>query len=241
MSECFNCNDVGMVGGCPVCGKSSSPMDSEVKHLEELAESVEINFIPEDYKKLIWNPDILISDLSARPNGHHAEAYVKRMSKYLRIYQKGLTPTGNLLICSDAASGKTILTYNIIRVVSALGDKVAPIIDNMEYRRLCNLSSDIKMYKNYIKTTDMGYDLDTIINADFVCMRIDPLGVLDSHRDIISLINKRTSRGKPTLFISNYTPKQIACVDYEKEFSNYLNAYTSDNPKRLSLLNFFSR
>lgn len=237
MSECFNCNGLGMQGGCPACGRETR----KVAIVVEQTTYDKVSFIPEQYR-CAWDSEILIRDhLNYKEDGAFIK-YVSTLDKLVKSIQSGVMPRQSAMILSSVGMGKTHLAYYCMAIAAEQGFTTAPLIDNVEYRRINNLSVDAQLYKDYLKKNPQLPTIEEVVNSDIQFMYIDPTAWKDAHRDIQSLVTKRDRHGKSTIILSCHTINQLAYTDnFEKEFSNILMSGNMSTQKQLRVVQMFLR
>lgn len=237
MAKCFNCNDYGMLGSCPVCGLESKQMTMVV----EPESYAKYDFIPDSYK-CSWDSSILVNDhLNYKEDGAFIK-YVETLDKLVKTVQSGAMPKQSAMILSSVGMGKTHLAYYCMAIAAEQGFNIAPLIDNVEYRRINNLSVDVQLYKDYLRRNPQLPTIEELVNSDLQFMYIDPTAWKDAHRDIQSLVSKRDRHGKATIILSGHTINQMAYTDhYEKEFPNVLMSGNMSTQKQLRVVQMFLR
>ena len=216
--NCLTCRDVGLLGGCPTCGKTAQFSTEEREVPDEVLEDIAI---PSFYKGNTWSKETLLQthgDITARAKFEH---YATLLTKIHSIFSSGSIPEKSFMVVASPGMGKLTWAYSCMQEALKHGHSVVPIIDNTQFKRLNIISSD-RMNSKFLKTNK--YTIEDYLNADVMFMTIDPDNFQSAYRTVSSVLNKRTRAGKPTFIISRYSLEQISLVDYTQQFPKDIQA-----------------
>lgn len=233
--ECLACGGKGSPGGCKICGKE---LQTYIFLIPEEASPEILAKIPKAYREP-WNIEVLREKYSAYMCSQAAKNYFASIDNLVTLFSRGQLPRKTNLITSSVGLGKTRLAYTCMTLAEAHGFTVGPLIDNTEYRRLNNLSTDVQLYKDFLKYNKHLPNIEVVTQSDVQFMTIDPTNFKDAYLDILSLVSKRDRQGKSTIVISCFTVDQLAMFDRSKQFVNsVLNTKLTDT-KQIKLLELF--
>lgn len=233
--KCLCCDDKGTLQGCPYCGKKfvKQTIVPDFEVTDEM-----LSLIPQQYRD-VWDSSKLRSQFPDLENNKFFCGYVDKLDKLVETFQKGLLPQRSTIIMSSVGLGKTRVAYYCMALANQHGYTVGPLIDNTEYRRLNNLSTDNQLYKEFLKYNKHLPTIETIVQSDVQFLTIDPCNFKDSYIDIMSLLSKRDRLGKPTIILSQYNVNQITYSDYSSSFSKLVSNTGISETKSLRKLEFF--
>lgn len=237
---CFNCQDNGIVGGCPVCEKEQVLVKYVAEIENPLVREEAFSIIPESYRQ-DWDSNILRQTYLDYENDSEFNLYIKHLDSLIDLLRKGKLPQQSALIMSSAGMGKTHFAYCCMMLAASYGYTIGPLIDTTQYRRLNNISMDPITFRNYVRANPTTTSIDDVLNSDLQFLYVDPTCFKDAHRDIMSLVLKRDRLGKPTIILSMNTVNQITVSDYEKDFKRFLMNREFSKQKQIRVLNMFMR
>lgn len=216
---CPVCSGNGFPGGCPNCGKDSLMQGhDEVQVVTE--DDAKRVLVPPQYTRIQWTPDKIIKGHPDVQNERDLKAYVNTLNYLYKTFEQGLLPERSAIIVAPRTYGKQTLAYCCI--IQALRHKytVAPIIDNMQYKRLRRLAADRPLSK---VLKDMASDIEMYDSADVVFMTIDPSNYLEAFPVIEGLITRRARFGKPTFILSRFSLTQLSHYCSNVNFKTFIN------------------
>lgn len=216
--KCITCRDVGIIGGCPSCGKTAQFSTESRTVSDDVLDAVAI---PDYYKGNIWSRDTLIKthpDVTAKTKLEH---YATTLTRIHDIFSSGSIPNKSFMVMASPGMGKLTWAYSCMQEALKHGHIVVPIIDNTQFKRLSIISSD-RMNSKFLKT--LNYTIEDYLNADVMFMTVDPDNFQSAYRTISSLLNKRARAGKSTFILSRYSLEQISLVDYTQQFTKDIQA-----------------
>lgn len=218
-SGCVICGGKGFPGGCPQC-KKDSLMGGHDEEIAVTAEAVKSLLIPAQYTRVRWDPNQLCRSHPDVKNPDELARYAKLLTNLYQVFEAGLIPVRSAFIVAPRTYAKNTLAYCCM--IQALKHKysVAPLIDNMQYKRMRRLASD-RPYGKALK--DMPIDIEGYDNADVVFMTIDPSNYLESFNVVEGLVTRRARIGKPTIILSRFTVNQLAYYCNGANYKTFLN------------------
>lgn len=226
---CLTCRGLGMVGGCPSCGKAVS---TEAPTIDLAEADVTAAAIPEYYLKTPWSKQTLLNSHADSKAKAALEKYAETLDRMYRIFSSGKIPGKSCLIIASHGMGKMVWAYSCMQEAMKHGYSIAPILDNTQYRRLSILSSE-RMYSKVLK---QPYTIEDYNTADVLFLTIDPDNFQGSYRTVDSLLSKRARYGKPTFILSRYSVKQMSLIDFSDSFSSTLNSGAEQDKNKYILV-----
>lgn len=231
MSKCMACRDHGLLGGCPVCGKTLKLESDIINDVPD--EVLEINAVPDYYKHRIWSKDTFLQSHVNSKSQALLEKYAEQLTRIYNIFSSGKIPDKSFFVIAPKAMGKLTWAYACMQEAMKHGHSVVPIIDNTQYKRLSILSSD-RMNSKYLK--NLNYTIDDYNTADVMFFTVDPDNFQTSYRTIESVLSKRARAGKATFVISRYTLDQMSLADYTQTFSSNIQANTLQDKNKYCVI-----
>lgn len=219
------CRDKGKIGGCPRCGRElnlTENTDSQVP-----AQDIKLLGIPKYYVSNKWDPAILVNDHGAYCDDVDFNKYVDNLNICYHDLSAGKLPKISALISSPVGYGKTTWAYNCMLQAKANNFTVAPLVDTAQIRRLLLIATERPEWHNTIN----GFSYNEFINSDFmiVCISTGPEYVY-AYETIVNLVNIRSRNDKATLFLSNYSIRELVSQDKKQLLIKLLNGGTNVDP-----------
>ena len=188
--RCHRCNNEGLEGGCPRCGRTPrSVITTSVLNLE-----VPTDIIPSVYQGNMWERPVG-SDIPL-----HFKQFDDALEKVYNYFLSGRVPGFSLFIGAPPKSDKNKFAYSCMQTALAQRFSVAPLLSTSDWRRLQKVSQINPFYKLYGK-----YQWDKLISLDVVFMFVDHS---DERFDEIpllkSVLDARAAFSLPTFIISDY-------------------------------------
>lgn len=230
---CLRCRGLGMIGGCPDCGKSRENQTQNIPEQlpDEVCESV---CIPDYFKGIKWDKQIFLNSHKDEYAVSSLERYAEILTRMHNIFSSGNIPNKSCLITAHGGMGKLTWAYSCMQEALKHGHTVMPILDNTQYKRLNIISSD-RISSRYLK--QYSFTIDKYNNADVVFLTIDPDNFQGSFRTVESLISKRSRLGKQTFIISRFSSAQMSILDYDHSFESTLTVHPGrDKNKYLEII-----
>jgi hypothetical protein len=219
------CRDVGKVGGCPRCGRVLNLKSTDKIHIS--AKTAEMSGIPKHYLTNTWDSTILKKDHEQYCDDVDFNAYVNNLDACYKGLCEGRLPKISALIASPFGYGKTTWAYNCLLQAKANGFTIAPLVDTAQVRRLLLIATERPEWHNMIN----GCNYNDFVNADLmiVCISTGPEYVY-AYETIVNLVNMRSRIGKATLFLSNYSIRELIGQDKKMMLIKLLNGGTNVDP-----------
>lgn len=233
MGVCLTCRGMGIPGGCPTCGLDSLARKQTAEITKEVLDS---NAIPERYRTVEWDPNILL----AAHNSIHDDAmfarYCQMLTNCIKRVKAGELPDKSVLIVADRGFGKRTFSYCCMKECIKHGYKVPPILDTSQYKRLVALSSDRPFSK---LPADMPATMEEVTNSDILFMTVDVANFRTAMRTIEAVCDRRSRVGKPTIITSRFSVPALASLDYFGDPNGSINrGYETDGYKYPYLIQF---
>lgn len=216
---CAVCSGNGFPGGCPNCGKDSLMRGhDEVQVVTE--DDAKRILIPPQYTRVKWDPERILAGHPNVQNISELKAYVNTLNYLYKTFEQGLLPERSAVIVAPRTYGKQTLAYCCMIQALAHGYTVAPVIDNMQYKRLRRLAADRPLSKTL---KDMAGDIELYDSADVVFMTIDISNYLEAFTVVEALTTRRARLGKPTFTLSRFSLTQLAHYCGNVNFKTFIN------------------
>jgi hypothetical protein len=221
---CLRCHDLGEFDGCPSCGKVRhfGVSGTSVAPVDSVATSV---IIPESYKSIEWNKDILIQSHPDRKDDKRFKRYVEQLDKLCSIFMLGNIPQTSLIIIAPPKYAKVTLAYSCIKCAISNGMSVLPLLDNTQLKRINVLSAE-RPRSEYLRDLPTMTEVTTL---DVLFMTVDKDNYSSSFKTMESVLDKRSRYGKPTIIISRYTLQEMDAYDYNQSWRSMVDVTRFNN------------
>ena len=196
--KCWRCNDLGLDGGCSICGKK---IDSGTTKFFTEEEKESIHTVNKDLK--IWDSQILIDKYSYKSKDKGFVLYTKVMDALMSNARNGILPKTSVMFISERGMGKHTFYDCISDELSKNGFTCFGPIDHSEYLRTSIVQSEKPFRKGQIS-------MDDIVYSDLFCMEVDVTNRMTALRAIESVLMKRGNLKKPTFIISNCSLSELS-------------------------------
>lgn len=200
--RCHKCNNEGMEGGCPRCGRTPRSVVAHATLNLELPADI----IPSSYQGMVWEKPVA-DDLPL-----HLRQFDDALERVYNMFLSGKIPKFSMFIGAPPKSDKNKFAYCCMQTAFAQKFSVAPLLSTADWRRLQKVSQINPFYKLYGK-----YQWDTLISLDVVFMFVDHS---DERFDEIplmkSVLDTRAAFELPTFIISDYQLNELV-PRYDKE------------------------
>lgn len=223
--ECLMCRDKGKLGGCPRCGKVLNLKGNDEQHLK--ASEMTRMCIPKNYLKNEWNSLILEKDYVQFCDDAKFKFYLQQLNKCYTMLKEGEIPNISALVTSPIGFGKTTWAYNCMIQAKQHNYSIVPLIDTSQMRRMLLTATERPEWSNSLA----GYGYNEYLTSDFLIVQV-AMGpeYVYAYETIVNLVNSRSRIGKPTIFISNYSVRELISQDKKKILLKLLNGGTNVDP-----------
>lgn len=235
---CFVCGGLGFLDKeCPSCGKAARKKSFNLENREdseEFVKAVELAGIPEIYRGVIWDGEILRSTKPEKEKDLSFDNYVKQLEKVSRTFASGRMPQKSAIIIAPAGYSKMTFAYSCMQMSVDNGLKVAPILDTVELKRFLTLAGDNPSYKIYGR---MSYE--EYIMSDVLFATVTKLPAYEwAYQAIEELIDRRSRKGLSTFVISRFGLGEISRKDYSNQFSAIATAVSNNGLKYPAVIKY---
>lgn len=223
---CYRCSNEGLEGGCPECGRELVIGVRSVTRNIKSSDMTELH-IPTFYKNNKWTTTQLRESYIELIDDISFNNYVNQLDKCYNIIKSGALPATSAIVSSPTGYSKTTWAYSCIMEAFTHGYKVVPLIDTTQLKRIM-LSASEGVSKNSYHD---GFHYNQYITSDllFVSVTKGPEYVY-AYEVIVSVLDIRSRLDKPTIFITDYTQRDLAALDYTKILERLINAKGNINP-----------
>ncbi len=229
--KCFTCGDVGLVGGCPACGKT---LGEEVRetHSFLVEESCHQLHIPDNYKSLEWSKRRLQASHPELSDNESFARYCNNLEKVLEEFKLGRVPEQSALIIAGKGFSKQIWAYTCMRYAINAGYSVVPYLDSSEVKFI-NVASSTGLFNKELKSYPTMTEIE---ESDVMFVTVDCDNYGTSLRTIDSLLSKRARRSKSTFIVSRASIKQMCWYESTKNYMAYLEPTRSIDNRRYPVI-----
>lgn len=214
---CFTCQDKGLIGGCPSCGKILGQEIRETSSFLESGVSSELH-IPESYMQIEWSKRTLERTHPNYTSNPNFVRFADTMEKVLEEFKYGRIPNQSALLIAGKGFSKQIWAYTCMRYAQNAGYSVVPYLDTSELKFINHATASgisSKELRSYPSMLD-------IIESDVMFLTVDPDNYGTALRTIDSLLSKRARRSKSTFVLSRATIRQMCWFESTQNYSAYL-------------------
>lgn len=235
---CFICGGNGFLHkDCPSCGREARDKSLNLDCREDTAEFVQkvsVAGVPDVYRGIVWDADILKESKPDKHNDYSFINYVKELSAINSVFARGLLPGKSAIIIAPAGYSKMVFAYSCMQHALDNGFSVAPILDTVELKRFLTLAGDNPLYK---ACNSLNYD--EYIMSDVLFVTVTKLPAREwAYQVIQELIDRRARKGLSTFILSRYTLGEISKKDYSNQFSAIATAISSDGFKYPAIIRY---
>lgn len=209
MDFCHKCNNEGLEGGCPKCGRTPRKVAGQ----QALVFDVPTDIIPVPYQGKLWEcPDPAGVSVVCRQVDEGME---KVHNKFL----KGEIPAFSMFIAAPPKSGKNLFAFSCMQTALMHKFSVAPYLSTGDWQRLHKVSQMNPFYKLYGK-----YTWDKLIACDVVFLYVDYSDERKSSIPLMkSIMDARAAFDKPTFILSDYRLQDLVCAWKREEYTMIYN------------------
>ena len=234
---CLYCGGTGSTkedfNYCKHCGTRKQIIKNEEVALEEEEKRIGRVLIPNHYKNLFYNKDILLAH-SANTTKEYLN-YAKGMETYLNHIMQGNRPTKTVFIYSPPGNGKHIFAYSVIKTALNQNISVMPVLDLGEIERY--LTACRQDLNQSIVKSMLPYTEDDLYETEILIVTIPYYQDINIGNMLLTLVDRRARRDNTTLILSHQPIDRVI----NKYDLNYVLTPLSYNDKKfLNILNYNS-
>lgn len=207
MKTCETCNDQGLIGVCPSCGK--------IKYEAAKAEVVETETpfpIPTYYKRNLWSSDKVVSS-----NNSFTRATLGVLDKLVMQVVKGDPISSSFIFLLPKRTGKRTAMYTMMMAYHQQGFSVAPPID----------IATLAVIENHFSAKDKSIveKWEMLTKSDFLCVYgVDFTAKYQTMSLFSNLCSIRALNNKPTILFAENKLSELKgfydTVDYTSEMNS---------------------
>lgn len=229
--KCFTCGDVGLVGGCPACGKT---LGEEVKETTSFftEEAYHELHIPDNYKGIEWSKRKLQVAHPEMSNNASFARYCDTLEKVLEEFKYGRIPDQSALIIANKGFSKEIWAYTCMRYAQNAGYSVVPYLDTSELKFI-NIATSTGLYNKELKSYPSMME---IMESDVMFVTVDCDNYGTALRTLDSLLSKRARRSKSTFIVSRASVRQMCWYESTQNYMAYLEPTRSIDNRRYPVI-----
>lgn len=214
---CPFCGGKGKPGGCSHCGTDSdkSIAVASTANIDKLVNKWVHPLIPEEYLHTDWSKTILLDSHPESSRDTNFIQGINMLEQYLSYFKKGVVPKSSLLLSAPSGYGKSIFMYTCMKYAILNKLSVAPVIDDLELRRMKYFSGQSPTYKLF------GWiNYEQYIQSDVLFLTITKLDVHTyAYTVIVDLLATRDRLGKSTFIISKWKLQEMALDSRDVDYS----------------------
>lgn len=224
--KCYTCGDTGSTAQnpnfCPACGRKANTKYADTDIVaEELFQLSD--YIPQEYKNEKFDVNRLRVDHMDLKDNQGFKFYADSLEKVSSRIQNGELLPKSMLIYAPQGFSKNHFVYSCLVNAIESGLTAIPYMDTLEIKRFVDsyeqnhLKDDMIRYYKHL--TDMK-----IYTADLCIVKI-PVGLkyVEAYQTMLMLLDRRSRKGKTTVFISRYPLKTLVAMDMNKELISLFN------------------
>lgn len=198
---------------CAKCGNSgfllpdNRPCDCRL-NVENFFSTVVCLDIPEQYQGMVFTPSLISLEMG--------DAYRNFMTSLHESIVSMKYRHKNMVICSPAATSKSVLAYCTIQELFRRDVETFPLYDIHEIKRILT-----DMDFNRKQTYDVK-DPEKLLTVPYLFVRIPTYLTTETYDIIAMLLDRRVRRGNSTIFLYNGSWESMTRLDNMKIMASLL-------------------
>jgi hypothetical protein len=229
MIICRTCEDKGLKGGCPACGKVYG---LQRKAVEVTAEVLDSKNIPNEYLGVIWDAQKLRNNHQELIENNKFKHYIDQLTKLTEIFNSGKLPNQSVIIIAPRAMSKVTFAYSCMQLAMEHGFTVCKMVDNTQIKRINSLSAD---NPNTWIMRDLP-SIEEIITSDVLFLTVDMDNYGTALRTIESVIEKRARCNRATFVITRFPIDRMCQFEKKNSYSSLFDRTRSFNNKKYPVI-----
>lgn len=195
---------------CPICGGTGVLLDGTPcpcqQNEDDIYSGADCLSIPETYRGVAFNSILLPKNMGTY--------YAKFMQDTYDMLTSLRWRNKNIIICSPAQTGKSVLAYTVVQSLFKKGLDVFPLMDILEIKRVMQ---DIE----YNRSTSLGVENPQILlTTPYLFAYIPASLTYDVFDTAAVLVSRRVRRGNSTILLYQGNWNYLASADTKGSLKN---------------------
>lgn len=225
---CFVCGNNGFADKeCPCCHRAPTTKSLNLEYSErpeEFVKKIDSFGIPDVYRGIAWNSDILRNSKPELEKDYNFDRFVQQLEKVNQVFCSGQLSKKSAIIIAPAGFSKMTFAYSCLQRAVDNNFSVAPLLDTVELKRLIGLSAENPRYRLYDRV-----EYDDVLTADVMFVTVTKLRQYEWAYEVVQeIFDKRTRLGRSTFVISRFDLNEISRRDYSNSFEALADTTVTD-------------